>query len=202
MSKKYKKKPIVIEAVQWTGNLTEIQGFCPMAKMIGVTNTALCIPTLEGDHTAEEGSYIIKGVKGEFYPCAEAIFHMTYDEVQLDSDPLSDTDGGSWEPPFEYQQKLMEELEQVKENSEIAWLKSVGECEAFIMASMFQQHVQLTKVQGILLEHLNDSLLGNLNAHLLEDIRTNYDYVSSLVEAHEKKMDSFKDACQTRREVT
>lgn len=90
-------------------------------------------------------------------------------------------------------------LEQVNETSEIAWIKSIGECEAFIMASMFQQHVQLTRTQGILLEHLNGSVLANMNTHLSEDIRTNYDYVSALVDAHEKKMDSFKDACQTRR---
>jgi hypothetical protein len=90
-------------------------------------------------------------------------------------------------------------LDQVKESTEIAWIKSVGECEAFIMASMFQQHVHLTRTQGIILEHLNASVLGNLNAHLLEEIRINYDYVSALVVSHEKKMDSFKEACQTRR---
>lgn len=91
-------------------------------------------------------------------------------------------------------------LDQVNESVEISWIKSVGECEAFIMASMFQQHVNLTRTQSILLQHLNDSVFNNMNAALLEEIRTNYDYVSTLVDAHEKKMDSFKDACQTRRE--
>jgi len=91
-------------------------------------------------------------------------------------------------------------LEQVQESAEIAWIKSVGECEAFIMASMFQQHVNLTRTQSVLLGHLNDAVIGNMNSQLLAEIRTNCDYVSALVDAHEKKMDSFKDACQTRRE--
>jgi len=94
MIKRYKKKPIVIEALKWTGNNTsEMEAFCPTAELIGsrlkenewgigVTATTLCIPTLEGDHMASEGDYIIKGVKGEFYPCKEDIFFMTYEEVQ------------------------------------------------------------------------------------------------------------------------
>jgi hypothetical protein len=89
-------------------------------------------------------------------------------------------------------------LEQVHEAAEIAWIKSVGECEAFIMASMFQQHVNLTRTQSILLGHLNDSVIGNMNSQLLAEIRTNYDYVSALVDAHERKMDAFKDACACR----
>jgi hypothetical protein len=89
-------------------------------------------------------------------------------------------------------------LEQVHESAEIAWIKSVGECEAFIMASMFQQHVNLTRTQSILLGHLNDSVIGNMNSQLLAEIRTNYDYVSALVDAHERKMDAFKDACACR----
>jgi len=91
-------------------------------------------------------------------------------------------------------------LDQVNESVEISWIKSVGECEAFIMASMFQQHVNLTRTQSVLLGHLNDAVIGNMNAQILAEIRTNYDYVSALVVAHEKRMDSFKDACQTRRE--
>lgn len=97
------------------------------------------------------------------------------------------------------ERKAVDTLDQVKESTEVSWIKSIGECEAFIMASMFQQHVHLTRTQSILLEHLNASVLGNLNEHLLAEIRVNYDYVSALVVAHEKKMDSFKDVCQTRR---
>jgi len=92
-------------------------------------------------------------------------------------------------------------LEMVTESCEISWIKSVGECEAFIMASMFQQHVQLARIQGSILEHLNGSLLGNVNPTILEEIRTNYDYVSNLVEEHEDRMDTFKSECQERRKL-
>ena len=79
---KFRKKPIVIEAVQWTGdNVGEIAEFCPRAD-IGLGNNTvlyLIIPTLEGDHRANVGDWIIRGVKGEFYPCKPDIFEMTYE---------------------------------------------------------------------------------------------------------------------------
>lgn len=77
--KKYTKKPVTIEAVQWTGNLEEIQPFVPSEKLYMAGDT-LRIRTLEGDHTANVGDYIIKGVKGEFYPCKPDIFALTYYE--------------------------------------------------------------------------------------------------------------------------
>lgn len=91
MPKKYVKKPIPIEAVQWTGsNRAEIANFCHQARFIyhdaaweaGVAGVVvqLVIHTLEGDMTAQQGDWIIKGVHGEFYPCAKDIFEETYDE--------------------------------------------------------------------------------------------------------------------------
>lgn len=80
MIKKYRKKPVVIEAIQWNGsNFKEIKDFCK--KSIIDQNLNLLIETLEGDHYAKEGDYIIKGVNGEFYPCKPDIFEKTYDEV-------------------------------------------------------------------------------------------------------------------------
>lgn len=77
---KYKKKPVIVEAIQWTGdNTKEILDFCPIAIE---RKTYLCIPTLEGNHLADKGDFIIKGVKGEFYPCKPDIFEKTYEEVQ------------------------------------------------------------------------------------------------------------------------
>ena len=46
------------------------------------TNKLLFIKTLEGNHLASVGDYIIKGVQGEFYPCKPDIFEQTYEEVQ------------------------------------------------------------------------------------------------------------------------
>lgn len=80
MIKKYKKKPVIIEAVQWTGeNLSEIDKFT-QAKVKN-HGLVLIIPTLEGDMYASLGDYIIKGVNGEFYPCKPGIFAKTYEEV-------------------------------------------------------------------------------------------------------------------------
>lgn len=75
---KYVKKPIVIEAIQWTGeNIVEIVNFCDKACHNG---SQLKISTLEGIMNALEGDFIIKGIKGEFYPCKEDIFNQSYDE--------------------------------------------------------------------------------------------------------------------------
>ena len=77
---KFRKKPVVIEAVQWTGhNMEEIDIFKGITH-IGKDNH-LMIPTLEGPIYAAVNDWIIKGVKGEFYPCKPDIFEQTYDEV-------------------------------------------------------------------------------------------------------------------------
>ena len=83
---KYRKKPVIIEAVQWNGeNVREIINFCKKNVRFEFNNYGkdinLTIKTLEGDHLAKAGDYIIKGVKGEFYPCKPDIFHETYEEV-------------------------------------------------------------------------------------------------------------------------
>lgn len=84
----YRKKPVVIEAVQFTrDNWNEIIEFTNNTahtliiekRMDGV---ATCIiPTLEGQHIATERDFIIKGVQGEFYPCKPDIFEKTYEKV-------------------------------------------------------------------------------------------------------------------------
>ena len=85
---KYRKKPVVVEAIQFTqNNFPEIKKFTNgLAHNFGIENSqvgmATCIiPTLEGDHIATEGDYIIKGIKGEFYPCKPDIFEKTYEMV-------------------------------------------------------------------------------------------------------------------------
>lgn len=77
----FRKKPVVIEAVQWTGeNKTEIQSFCPVIQDGAPFKTpALFIDTAEGVMRADVGDWIIRGVKGEFYPCKPDIFAATYE---------------------------------------------------------------------------------------------------------------------------
>ncbi len=83
---KFRKKPVVIEAEQWTGrNCTSMQGFLgPVfeSARYRVDLEALILPTLEGDMTASKGDWIIKGVKGEFYTCKPDIFAATYEAVE------------------------------------------------------------------------------------------------------------------------
>ena len=88
---KYRKKPVVIEAMQWTGNnlreIIDFSGLHPSANKWTwdqyenvVSKKGLKIFTLEGDHLADVGDWIIKGVAGEFYPCKPDIFDKTYDK--------------------------------------------------------------------------------------------------------------------------
>lgn len=76
-AKIYTKKPVAIEALQWTGdNKSEIFEFCDKCYM---NDSELRIQTLEGAMSASVNDFIIKGVKGEFYACKPDIFKMTYD---------------------------------------------------------------------------------------------------------------------------
>lgn len=75
---KFRKKPIVIEAVQWLGNnFEELKEFmdCEWER----NDDILIIATLEGNHQANIGDWVIKGIKGEFYPCKPDIFEQTYE---------------------------------------------------------------------------------------------------------------------------
>lgn len=94
MIQKYKKKPVVVEAIQWvSSNITEIEEFvgkklkrelsADAAYQVGMAPPCydLVIPTLEGDMHASYGDYIIKGVQGEFYPCKPDIFEKTYEKI-------------------------------------------------------------------------------------------------------------------------
>jgi hypothetical protein len=84
----YRKKPVVIEAVQYDGvNSGEIAEFMntPIRTKTspeeGNPNGKITIETLEGSMTASVGDFIIKGVEGEFYPCKPDIFEKTYEQV-------------------------------------------------------------------------------------------------------------------------
>lgn len=77
---KYRKKPVVIEAIQWNGeNTMEILKWAGNKAYL---YDSLYIKTLEGDHKATIGDYIIKGIKGEFYPCKPDIFEATYEKIE------------------------------------------------------------------------------------------------------------------------
>lgn len=80
MPKKYRKKPVVIEAVQFTGiNFDEIEDFVGGDYGKGSDGVGV-VATLEGPLTISRNDYIIKGVKGEFCSCKPDIFDATYEE--------------------------------------------------------------------------------------------------------------------------
>jgi hypothetical protein len=78
----YRKKPVEIEAIQWTGdNFDELERFTDNSTLVKFLNHELLVYTLEGVMHASIGDYIIKGVEGEFYPCKPDIFNKTYEKV-------------------------------------------------------------------------------------------------------------------------
>lgn len=83
---KFRKKPVVIDAIQWTGeNDLEVQELLrqgPYTFAGYVKGRYVDIGTLEGLMVASPGDWIIKGVKGEFYPCKPDIFAELYDAVE------------------------------------------------------------------------------------------------------------------------
>lgn len=80
--RKYRKKPIVIHAIQFKGNDAECMAFCSVARDPIDTKPNLVIPTLEGEMICNYGDWIIKGINDEFYPCKPDIFEKTYEAVE------------------------------------------------------------------------------------------------------------------------
>lgn len=82
---RYRKKPVEIEAIQLNANnACEVLTFCNENGNIVASSEdcgAISIKTLEGTMLASIGDYVIKGVKGEFYPCKPDIFEATYDKI-------------------------------------------------------------------------------------------------------------------------
>lgn len=101
----FRKRPVIIQAVQWTGeNLREVicftdgpldarsthasmkwEDYCDLVKSDG-----LKIYTLEGKMSADVGDWIIKGVKGEHYPCKPDVFELTYEPARTQPPSLVD----------------------------------------------------------------------------------------------------------------
>lgn len=93
---KYRKKPVVVDAIQWTGyNQIEVKTFIGNAGEVFIHDAGwlagavaprveISIFTLEGNMKASVGDYIIKGVCGEFYPCKPDIFEQTYEPAECE----------------------------------------------------------------------------------------------------------------------
>lgn len=90
---KYRKKPVVVEVVQFDRSKAEedVAKYYPMVTDLASATTALgveeredrfFISTLEGSMTVKDGDYILKGIEGEFYPLKKEFFEKNYEEVE------------------------------------------------------------------------------------------------------------------------
>jgi len=83
--KRYKKVPVIVEAIDWVNTpldiLFEFVGDKAGIEVRDDDTAVMIINTKEGDMTADEGDYIIKGVEGEIYPCKPGIFKKTYEAL-------------------------------------------------------------------------------------------------------------------------
>lgn len=79
--KKYRKLPVEVEVLQWTGNnAKEMSDFVQIA--IPFSAEYFHINTAEGIARASIGDWVIKGVEGEFYPCKDSVFQRSYEPVE------------------------------------------------------------------------------------------------------------------------
>lgn len=80
---KFKKKPVIIDAIQWHGNIEDLKPFINEGMDYTFNNLSkqLWIHTLEGAMHVKENAWVIRGVQGEFYPCQGDIFEETYEPL-------------------------------------------------------------------------------------------------------------------------
>ncbi len=78
---KFRKKPVEVEAVRWDGT-AKSYAECACLNMLLVNESRLLIRTPEGAVTASVGDWIIRGVKGELYPCKPDVFEATYEPLE------------------------------------------------------------------------------------------------------------------------
>ena len=86
MANRYKTKSVEIEALEWNGdNFKEVREFTDnkvKMELLFSCKEVLVVQTLEGDMIATIGDFIIKGLRGEFYPCKPDVFHKKYEKVK------------------------------------------------------------------------------------------------------------------------
>lgn len=109
LTQSWRKKPIVVDAVQVTkDNWSEVKNWCAgkdwrnNRRTLEIDYIVFTIQTLEGNMAVQWGDYIIQGVKGEFYPCKPDIFKKTYEKVTTAASPDSEpskTRQNTLEPP-------------------------------------------------------------------------------------------------------
>ncbi len=97
MPKSYTKKAITIQAIQWVGNnFDELKEFCSIIGVDDIDDETQqiqpLIKTLEGEMLISINDYLIKGIKGEFYPCKPDIFEASYDCNEISKEDATEQD--------------------------------------------------------------------------------------------------------------
>jgi hypothetical protein len=101
MASRFRKKPVVIEAVRYEGDPVTrdvAMGFAGPHATYGMDGNKLLLRTDEGVMEASPGDWIIKGVVGEVYPCKPNVFALTYEPIYDNGNGVDDDDGGE---PFD-----------------------------------------------------------------------------------------------------
>jgi len=116
----YRKKPVVVAARQWArgSSAADLAKWCGGDVLVDMAGALISVPTLEGRLTARETDWIIRGVRGEFYPCKPDIFEATYE-------PANSTSRAPWKP---------EEIEALK------WAAALARNYSPEVGSLFEKH--------------------------------------------------------------
>ena len=94
---RFRKKPVLVEAEQWLGTVEQKERLLAEGVIMDIPSLdgSCLVPTLEGNMTCQINDYIIKGIKGEYYPCKPDIFELTYDmdeketlEIEVNAETL------------------------------------------------------------------------------------------------------------------
>ena len=155
---KFVKKPVVIEAIQYDGaNITEIETFVGEKLptiMASDVDTRLVLPTLEGDMKVSKGDYVIKGIKGEFYPCKPDIFKSTYNEVENNNGILSEGE------------------KRVRTNFNVSSSKSVDEAKQLLAKAINLLATYQNDVASYYYDNLNTTQFRDLSGDYQREIAT------------------------------
>lgn len=154
---KWRKKPVVIDAFKWTGCQYQVEDpkwiiDAIQSKTVWFENNGneltMVIRTLEGNHRANRGDYIIRGVKGELYPCKPDIFKMTYDEVSEREVEKQNDDSSCFKITVSIDH---EEVQKIMENAKNEILKSVKVIKPNVLVS---NEVNISKIASTLVNEM------------------------------------------------
>ena len=155
---KFVKKPVVVEAIQYNGiNITEVESFVG-AKLptvwLSVEETQLILSTLEGDMKVSKGDYVIKGIKGEFYPCKPDIFKSTYNVIEDNNGILSEGE------------------KRVRTNFNVSSLKIVDETKQLMAKAINLLSTDQNSVASYYYDNLNTTQYRELSGDYQREIAT------------------------------